>query len=368
MEAEAAASGPVPERPGNGFVGRERELAELEGGLDDAVVGRGGWYWSAASPASARGGSLTSCRARAAARSPDTGWALLGRQAARRPTGPGCRRCAPTFAMTRPEALRTTLGAGGPDLAQLLPEVARALPRPAGAAGAGFGGRTLPARRAAGLVPPERRAGPSDRANARRPARRGRALAAAPAVRGSRDCRVVTCWWSARSATSTRRCATRWVSALAELVREPQTAQISLGGLSERRRGRICSALDRDRACDWSWSDAIHGETEGNPLFVAEVVRLLDAEGRITEADAHLSIPPGVRAVIGRRVARLSEQCRQPSRVGLGDGPGVRPGRAGAARRASKRRIAPRAGRGHGRARRNRGARISPVAFGSVTH
>ena len=39
-------------------------------------------------------------------------------------------------------------------------------------------------------------------------------------------------------------------------------------------------------------------------------MRLLDAEGRIGEADAHLRIPPGVRAVIGRRVARLSERCR----------------------------------------------------------
>ena len=45
-------------------------------------------------------------------------------------------------------------------------------------------------------------------------------------------------------------------------------------------------------------------------MFVAEVVRLLDAEGRIAEPDAHPTIPPGVRAVIGRRVGRLSERCQ----------------------------------------------------------
>ena len=39
-------------------------------------------------------------------------------------------------------------------------------------------------------------------------------------------------------------------------------------------------------------------------------MRLLDGEGRIADADAHLSIPPGVRVVIGQRVERLSEQCR----------------------------------------------------------
>src|SRR6185312_15594305 len=52
-------------------------------------------------------------------------------------------------------------------------------------------------------------------------------------------------------------------------------------------------------------------ETEGNALFVAEVVRLLDAEGRLGEAGAALSIPPGVRAVIGRRLGRLSPECRE---------------------------------------------------------
>ena len=56
--------------------------------------------------------------------------------------------------------------------------------------------------------------------------------------------------------------------------------------------------------------EAIHAETEGNPLFVAEVVQLLQAEGRMADPNAHLRIPPGVRAVIGQRVGRLSERCR----------------------------------------------------------
>ena len=47
----------------------------------------------------------------------------------------------------------------------------------------------------------------------------------------------------------------------------------------------------------------------GNALFVSETVQLLAAEGGVDGAGAQLSIPPGVRAVIGRRVARLSERC-----------------------------------------------------------
>jgi hypothetical protein len=98
-------------------------------------------------------------------------------------------------------------------------------------------------------------------------------------------------------------------SALAELVREPHTAQVALTGLSEPD---VTEYIELSTGMEPAAPlvRAIHAETEGTPLFVAEVVRLLDAEGRIAEADAHLRIPPGVRAVIGRRVGRLSERCR----------------------------------------------------------
>ena len=56
---------------------------------------------------------------------------------------------------------------------------------------------------------------------------------------------------------------------------------------------------------------AVHRRTEGNPLFVSELVSLLAADGGLAraEADGALSIPPGVRAVIGARLNRLSEEC-----------------------------------------------------------
>src|SRR5262249_51255214 len=58
---------------------------------------------------------------------------------------------------------------------------------------------------------------------------------------------------------------------------------------------------------------AVHRGTEGNPLFVGEAARLLAAEGRLERAgdpaEMGLAIPAGIRAVIGRRVARLPEPC-----------------------------------------------------------
>jgi tetratricopeptide (TPR) repeat protein len=62
---------------------------------------------------------------------------------------------------------------------------------------------------------------------------------------------------------------------------------------------------------------AIHAETEGNPFFVGEVLRHLVETGAVRrEGDRwivrdvrHLSIPEGVREVVGRRLSRLSDQA-----------------------------------------------------------
>ena len=99
-------------------------------------------------------------------------------------------------------------------------------------------------------------------------------------------------------------------SALAQLVREPCTDQVTLAGLDEPDVTQyIALATGSDPAT--SLVHAIHGETDGNPLFVVEVVRLLDAEQRIADGDADVPIPPGVRAVIGQRLGQLSEPCRE---------------------------------------------------------
>jgi DNA-binding SARP family transcriptional activator/tetratricopeptide (TPR) repeat protein len=58
---------------------------------------------------------------------------------------------------------------------------------------------------------------------------------------------------------------------------------------------------------------AIAEETDGNPLFVAEVVRLLAAEGRLDDtpgADWRLTVPESVKEVIEQRLRRLSPRCR----------------------------------------------------------
>ena len=97
-------------------------------------------------------------------------------------------------------------------------------------------------------------------------------------------------------------------AALAELVREPHTSQISLGGLSEGDVGEYIELAAGTQAPDEVVS-AIHAETEGNALFVGELVRLLEAEDRLGEAGVALRVPAGVHAVIDQRLRRLSQAC-----------------------------------------------------------
>jgi class 3 adenylate cyclase len=64
-------------------------------------------------------------------------------------------------------------------------------------------------------------------------------------------------------------------------------------------------------------AEAVHEQTEGNPFFVGEIVRLLASEGKLTgaQADAPLEIPQGVREVVGRRLDRMSEETNKALRV-----------------------------------------------------
>ncbi len=63
---------------------------------------------------------------------------------------------------------------------------------------------------------------------------------------------------------------------------------------------------------------AVHAQTDGNPFFVGEVVRLLASEGRLSDADPgswEPSIPQGVREVVGRRLDRLTLETNEALKV-----------------------------------------------------
>ena len=108
---------------------------------------------------------------------------------------------------------------------------------------------------------------------------------------------------------------------LAELTRENLFDRKVLRGLDQEGVRRFVEATAKTMPPS-EVVDAVYAQTEGNPLFVTETVRLLDDEGifegQAPEAarDRRLRIPEGVREVIGRRLDRLTEACNETLTVG----------------------------------------------------
>jgi DNA-binding SARP family transcriptional activator len=94
------------------------------------------------------------------------------------------------------------------------------------------------------------------------------------------------------------------------LARHEAGERLHLAGLSVAHVGQV-SELTSGRTPPLGLVEVIHGQTEGNPLFVREVVRLLLDEGRFDEpGDIHswrVTIPRGVRETIALRLDRLSD-------------------------------------------------------------
>ncbi|MCH8282795.1 MAG: AAA family ATPase, partial [Chloroflexi bacterium] len=103
---------------------------------------------------------------------------------------------------------------------------------------------------------------------------------------------------------------------LGELTRERLFQRVVLKGLDREDVGRFIE-LASGVTPPTGLVEAVHRQTEGNPLFVTEIVRLLVQEGELTQEMVgqrdswSVRIPEGVREVIGRRLDRLSERCNE---------------------------------------------------------
>lgn len=106
---------------------------------------------------------------------------------------------------------------------------------------------------------------------------------------------------------------------LADLRRVPEVERLPLVGIDRAGVEDLMVAVnqveldDRARAL----AVAVHDETEGNPFFVGELFRHLAESGALVQEEGGLwrlavelsdvSLPDGIREVVGRRLSRLSE-------------------------------------------------------------
>ncbi|MBA2460865.1 MAG: AAA family ATPase [Actinobacteria bacterium] len=296
------------------FVGRERELAELERSLEQALGGRG--HLVLVDGEAGIGKSLLADefarRARAAGAHVFWGrsWEAGGAPA----YWPWVQALRAYVRDARPESLRADLGTGAADIAQLVPELRELVADlPAAAAGAESGGaRFRLFDSIAGLL--------------RNASRRRPLVIVLDDLHAADEPSLLLLQFLAPQLTETRVVVLGMYRetelegdhplrpALAEFARAPGTLTLSLAGLTRADVPLLIERISGTHPAE-GVSDAIHGETEGNPLFVVEVVRLLVAEGTLHDVGEgrarRVALPAGVREVIDRRLRRLSEDARR---------------------------------------------------------
>ena len=104
--------------------------------------------------------------------------------------------------------------------------------------------------------------------------------------------------------------------ALGGLTRTQGFQRVLLRGLSREDTGR-CVERTTGVAPPPGILEAVHQQSEGNPLFVTEIARLMTLTDESTAASggqrdaANMRIPEGIREVIGRRLNRMSQHCNE---------------------------------------------------------
>ena len=293
------------------FVGRESELDMLEGGLEDALSGRGRLFLLVGEPGIGKSRLADEFASRAKQRGANVLWGRCWEAGGASAYWPWMQSLRSYVRTRDSEALRSLVGGRAPELAQLLPELEDLYP-------------DLPAPRT--LDPDSARFRLFDSVTGfLRKAAREQALvlvlddlhaADEPSLLLLRFLAgelaeipvVVVGTYREHEAAEDEP-----VSASLSELHRLQSQQLRLGGLSEADVASFIE-LSTTVAPSERLVDALYTETEGNPLFVGEVVRLLASEGRLSETPEvgwHLPIPPGVHEAIASRLRRLSKECRR---------------------------------------------------------
>jgi DNA-binding SARP family transcriptional activator len=316
-QTRAAEGTEIPGPAGSSFVGRQRELSEFLVGLEDAFAGRTSLFLIAGEPGIGKSRLADELTARAEERGARVLWGRCWEAGGAPAYWPWVQVLRAHIRESDPEQVRADLAAGASDVAEMLPELHELFPGlsatpsldPEGARFRLFDSTASFLRAAAGPRPLVLAI--DDLHAADTPS----LLLLRFLARELRDARVafVVAYRDSEAGPGGALTAT-----VAELRREPITRVVGLGGLTVREMHRFIELTVGTAPSD-GLTAAIHTETEGNPLFAGELVRLLVAEGRLDEAIRtpwRASIPRGVREVIGHRLLQLSDTCKRLLAVG----------------------------------------------------
>lgn len=292
------------------FVGRDRELAELQAGLQDAMGGRRRLFLVTGGPGIGKTALADQLATHAAGRGARVLWGRCWEGGGAPPYWPWAQLIGTLAEGFDGETLASYLGPGAPHVARLVPELSERLGDAAAAPG------PPPGSDAARFYLFEAIARLFSNASSDAPlllvlddlqaADSSALLLLRFLARDIRACRLLvvgTC--RDMDATGPVEAA----DAFGELVREGDL--LRLGGLDREAVADLITELSGIVA-DGEKVAAICEATEGNPLFVREVVRLVASAGELARPGrVRVPIPEGVRAVIRQRLVPLSADAVQ---------------------------------------------------------
>jgi DNA-binding CsgD family transcriptional regulator len=296
------------------FVGRAGELAVLTADLDAAVAGRGGVVLLAGEPGIGKTRLAEEVAAQATARGALVLWGRCWEAEGAPAFWPWVQVVRAYAQASDAAALRHDLGAGAADIAQLVPAIRDRLP-------------DLP-------TPP-----PSEPEAAR--FRLFDSLAAflrAAAARRPLLLILDDLHWADAPSLALLRFVSRelegagplvvgiyrqaevdrghpLVATLADLTRGQDRRRVLLRGLDQQDVASFVAAVAGVEPSP-ELAAALYRQTDGNPFFVTEVVRLLGSQGRLDSVAGAAGmlgggLPEGVRAVVAERLGRLSDDCQR---------------------------------------------------------
>ena len=304
-------------REDNPFVGRQREMAELRATLDDALAGHGRLVMLTGEPGIGKTRTARELVALAEARGARSLWGWCYEREGAPPYWPWVQPMRSYVLGADPGQLRAELGPGASDIAELIPEIREKLPD---------------LKPSPSLESEQTRFRLFDSISTflKNLAQSQSLVIVLDDLHWSDVPSLLLLEFLARQVSESKVLiigAYRDIEVsrqhplsetLAELSRSPNFRRFVLRGLDsedvgpfiQSTGGRATGAEDVSPKL----VEAIYAHTEGNPLFMSEVIRLLGEQGGLkgfggVDAPVALGLPPGVLDVIGQRLNRLSPEC-----------------------------------------------------------
>jgi eukaryotic-like serine/threonine-protein kinase len=316
--SQEAEPNPLDRLAGGVFVGREKEMDELRAGLEDALSGRGRLLMLVGEPGIGKTRTSEELATYAGLRNVQVVWGRCYEGEGAPAYWPWVQAIRSYVHDRDPQELASEMGPGAADIAQVVPEVKERLPG-------------LPAPPA--LEPEQARFRLFDsittflkNASLKKPMMlilddlhwgdKPSLLLLQFLTRELRGSRLLVLG-TYRDVELGR--AHPLAQTLGELGREGLSHRILLRGLTEQDVARFIEITSGAKP-PAALVEAVYRETEGNPFFVNEIVRLLVTDGRLEKADTvtswSVTIPQSVREVVGRRLDHLSEPCNRVLTIG----------------------------------------------------